>query len=246
MKKIIKNLKETMRNLLKKGAMKQTFTIFICIILAISSVLIFVIPYKLSKKEKSMSELENTECTEINTTLLSEERVTETTTAIITETTSKKENTTIPKENLTTQKEVTTKKNPIETTVITTTQAKLPNNSVFYLSDYERKVVECIVMGESGGESYHSQVLVAQCILNGCKKEGVQPSVLRTKYRYSGWHNNPTNSVKKAVSDVFDNGYKLTNEPILYFYAPALCTSAWHESQRFVIELDGQRFFAPW
>lgn len=116
----------------------------------------------------------------------------------------------------------------------------------FYLSDYERKITECIVMGESGAESYEGQVLVAQCILNGCIKENVQPSKLRSLYQYFGWKENPTDSVKKAVSAVFDDGYKVTDEFILYFYAPYGSKGGWHETQRFVIEEGGHRFFAGW
>lgn len=116
----------------------------------------------------------------------------------------------------------------------------------FYLSDYERRVVECMVMGESGNQPYDGQVLVAQCILNACLKDGLQPSEVRTRYKYSGWHNNPSDSVKEAVSAVFDDGYKVTDEFILYFYAPKYCNSKWHESQRFVIEVGGHRFFAEW
>lgn len=116
----------------------------------------------------------------------------------------------------------------------------------FYLSDYERRVVECMVMGESGNQPYDGQVLVAQCILNACLKDGLQPLEVRTRYKYSGWHNNPSDSVKEAVSAVFDDGYKVTDEFILYFYAPKYCNSKWHESQRFVIEVGGHRFFAEW
>lgn len=116
----------------------------------------------------------------------------------------------------------------------------------FYLSDYERRVVECMVMGESGNQPYDGQVLVAQCILNACLKDNLQPSEVRTRYKYSGWHNNPSDSVKNAVSAVFDDGYKVTDEFILYFYAPKYCNSKWHESQRFVIEVGGHRFFAEW
>jgi len=98
-------------------------------------------------------------------------------------------------------------------------------------------------MGEAGAEPYEGQVLVAQCILNGCLKEDVQPSELRKMYKYSGFKKNATESVKKAVRDVFDDGFKITDEPILYFYAHKLCKSKWHESQCFVLELDNQRFF---
>ena len=115
---------------------------------------------------------------------------------------------------------------------------------VFVLSDYERRVAECIVMGESGGEPYDGQVLVAQCLLNACLKEDIQPSVARIKYGYAGWNNSPSNSVKSAVSKVFDQGYKITEECILYFYAPVYGITGWHESQKFVIEIGGHRFFA--
>ena len=116
----------------------------------------------------------------------------------------------------------------------------------FYLSDQERYIVECIVMGEAGGEPYEGQVLVAQCILNGCIKEDVQPSKLRKMYRYSGYRTNVTQSVKKAVSAVFDDGYKITEEPILYFYAPKHSKGKWHETQCFVMEVGGHRFFKEW
>lgn len=140
----------------------------------------------------------------------------------------------------------------IEETVPETEPKKEDNELVvedeptFYLSDYERRIVECMVMGESGNQPYDGQVLVAQCVLNACLKDGLQPSEVRTKYKYSGWHNNPSDSVKEAVSAVFDDGHKVTDEFILYFYAPKYCNSKWHESQRFVIEVGGHRFFAEW
>ena len=119
----------------------------------------------------------------------------------------------------------------------------IKDEPIFHLTDYERWVAECIVMGESGGESYEGQILVAQCILNACLKNDIQPSEVKTKYKYSGWKENPTKSVKKAVSVVFDLGEKIVDEPILYFYAPSLCESKWHETQIFIVESGGHRFF---
>lgn len=116
----------------------------------------------------------------------------------------------------------------------------------YELSDYERHVVESMVMGEAEGESYNGKLLVAQCILNAAIKDNIPPSVVRTKYKYSGWNENPNDDVKNAVSEVFDYGYKVTEEPILYFYAPRWCTSAWHETQRHVITEGGHKFFALW
>lgn len=118
---------------------------------------------------------------------------------------------------------------------------------VFYeLSDHERWVVEAMVMGEAEGESYTGKLLVAQCILNAALKDDIPPSEVRIRYKYSGWNENPSEDVKNAVSEVFDYGYKVTEEPILYFYAPKWCTSAWHETQRHVITEGGHKFFALW
>lgn len=116
----------------------------------------------------------------------------------------------------------------------------------FYLSDYERWVVECIVMGEAKGEPYEGQVLVAQCILNACIRDDLQPSEVREEYQYSGWDDEPSQSVKDAVSKVFDKGYRETDEFVLYFYAPEYVDSEWHETQKFVREVGGHRFFAEW
>ena len=135
---------------------------------------------------------------------------------------------------------------PVETEPPVVEIEPIINEPVFELSEYERWVVECMVMGESGGEPYDGQVLVAQCILNACRKEGILPSEVRVEYKYSGWNEQPTDSVKQAVSAVFDDGYTVTDEPILYFYAPRWCNSKWHETQRFVIEVGGHRFFTEW
>lgn len=136
------------------------------------------------------------------------------------------------------------KAEPIETETISVEPPI--TNSQFYLDDYERWVVECMVMGEAGGESYEGQILVAQCILNACELDGLTPSEVIVEFQYSGWNDYPSDSVKKAVSAVFDEGYKITDEPILYFYAPNLCDSEWHETQRFVISEGCHRFFARW
>lgn len=116
--------------------------------------------------------------------------------------------------------------------------------AVFYaLTPEQRTLIEQVVSAESRGEPYDGQVAVAQCILNACLKDGITPEKAIKKYKYTSARVEPTASVKEAVAAVFDRGEGITEEPIMYFYAPALVNSKWHESQIFVIEIANHRFF---
>lgn len=99
-------------------------------------------------------------------------------------------------------------------------------------------------MAESGGESYKGQMLVAQCILNAAEIDGIRPPQVIKKYVYAKSRPEPSDSVKQAVSAVFDKGETVTDEPIVYFYAPARVKSKFHESQKFVLQEGGHKFFA--
>jgi spore germination cell wall hydrolase CwlJ-like protein len=114
----------------------------------------------------------------------------------------------------------------------------------YNLTETERDLVERVVMAESGGESYKGQMLVAQCILNACEIDGIRPAEVIRKYVYAKARPEPSDSVKRAVSAVFDKGEQVTDEPIVYFYAPALVRSEFHESQRFVLAEGNHKFFA--
>lgn len=111
------------------------------------------------------------------------------------------------------------------------------------LTPQERDLVERVVMAESGGESYKGQMLVAQCILNACEIDGIRPAEAVKRYSYAKSRPEPSESVKLAVSAVFDKGETVTDEPILYFYAPALVKSEFHESQIFCLREGGHKFF---
>lgn len=113
----------------------------------------------------------------------------------------------------------------------------------YNLTDTERDLVERVVMAESGGESYKGQMLVAQCILNACEIDGIRPAKVIKKYVYAKARPEPSDSVKRAVSAVFDKGETVTDEPVVYFYAPALVRSEFHESQRFALTEGNHKFF---
>jgi spore germination cell wall hydrolase CwlJ-like protein len=114
----------------------------------------------------------------------------------------------------------------------------------YSLTDEERNLVESVVMAEAGGEDYDGQRLVAQCILNACILEEKRPDEIVIDYQYTKNRPEPSESVKQAVAAVFVNYDVVTEENILVFYAPRWCTSEWHESQQFVLEHGGHRFFA--
>lgn len=114
----------------------------------------------------------------------------------------------------------------------------------FPMSDEERDLVERVVMAEAGGETYAGQMAVAQCILNACTHGTIRPGEAVEVYGYASPAATASQSVRDAVAAVFDTGYTVTKEPIMFFYAPKYATSKWHESQTFVIELGDHRFFA--
>lgn len=114
------------------------------------------------------------------------------------------------------------------------------------LTDSDRDTLERLVMGEAGGEGYIGAALVAQCIRDTMVYKGASSvEQVRTGYGYSGsLSREPNETVKKACAYIFDQGGMAVKHKVFYFYAPALCTSTWHESQHFVVEHHGHRFFS--
>lgn len=113
----------------------------------------------------------------------------------------------------------------------------------YALTAAERDEIERVVMAEAGSEPYIGQMAVAQCILNACEQENERPAEIVRRYGYTDERPEPSYKVKSAVSDVFDAGETVTDAKILFFYAPALVSSEWHESQTYVCTIGGHRFF---
>ena len=114
---------------------------------------------------------------------------------------------------------------------------------VYPLDEDEYDLMCRVVMGESGGEPFQGQLAVAQCILNACRIEDKRPVEIIEEYQYTTWRPDPSESVKAAVSAVFDDGVTVFDDDVLYFYAPAQITSDWHETKELVTEIGGHRFF---
>ena len=113
----------------------------------------------------------------------------------------------------------------------------------YELSEEERAIVESVVMAEAGAEPYIGKMAVAQCPLDACISEHERPAEIVKSFGYTEKRPEPNEDVKRAVSAVFGRGEVATDAEILYFYAPALVSSAWHESQTYVCTIGGHRFF---
>jgi hypothetical protein len=113
----------------------------------------------------------------------------------------------------------------------------------YKLTEEERWVVASVVTAEAAGEPYMGKVAVAQCILQACENDGIRPTEAVVTYRYAKSRPEPTEEAMRAVEAVFDRGEVATDEPIIYFYAPALVYSEWHETQVYVMTISGHKFF---
>ena len=116
----------------------------------------------------------------------------------------------------------------------------------YELSHAERELICEVVMAESGGEPYLGQMAVAQCILNAAKNDNIRPAEVIEEYQYTSDRKPPSESVRDAVSAVFDRGEVAVEADILWFYAPALVTETpWHETQNYICTIAGHKFCAP-
>ena len=118
------------------------------------------------------------------------------------------------------------------------------------LTEDDRWFIESVVAGECANEPYEGKLAVAQCYFDAMIKDGLTAHEVKEVYQYAGWNPDLDKQNRKmyievmdAVHDIFDMGQFVTEKPILFFYAPKWCTSEWHESQEFEMEIGGHRFF---
>lgn len=116
------------------------------------------------------------------------------------------------------------------------------------LTQSDRDLLERLVMGEAGNQGYIGAALVAQAIRDTMYYRNVNSvQAVRDMYKYSGSISKaPNQDVLDAVSYIFDEGGYAVRHKVYYFYAPKAVRSSWHESQCFVIEYKGHRFFSTW
>ena len=113
----------------------------------------------------------------------------------------------------------------------------------YELTDKERLTLAQVVEAEAAGEPDAGKVAVAQCILQSCEDDSIRPDVAVRKYGYSSERPTASQESLDAVQAVFDFGEVATAEPIKYFYAPDKTKSKWHETQDYVLTINGHKFF---
>ena len=134
--------------------------------------------------------------------------------------------------------------------ILNLTMVEYSHPPFFNLTETDRKTIQYIVAGEAKGEPMEGKMAVAQCILHGMVKSGWTAEKVRIEYQYSGWDDELENvnpeawaEVVEAVSRVFDDGELISDKPILYFYAPNVVSSSWHESLNHAVTIGGHKFF---
>ena len=119
------------------------------------------------------------------------------------------------------------------------------NGGAIKITGAERELLERLVMGEAGCEGYEGACLVAQTIRDFMLYKGYTTvESVRTSCKYSGsLKREPNKNVKDAVAFIFDEGGYAVRHKIFYFYAFKNTKSSWHETNPFVIQHRGHRFF---
>ena len=110
------------------------------------------------------------------------------------------------------------------------------------LSAYDRAKLERLVMGEAGSTGFVGASLVAQTIrdtMNMCGSSSIDYIISEYKY-YGSTAGEPNQTVKEAVSYIFDDNGSAVPHRILCFYTG---TSEWHETQNFIVGYGTMRFF---
>jgi hypothetical protein len=105
----------------------------------------------------------------------------------------------------------------------------------------------CRVITAEGGTDREVCMGVAQALYNACEKHEwlYSPTEMLGKYRYTSPADWVSDEAKDACVEIFLNGN--TYDPVgnaTVFYAPKYCDSLWHESQNFICEISGVRFFS--
>ena len=112
----------------------------------------------------------------------------------------------------------------------------------FNLSESEKYDIACVVMGEFGGGGFTGCALIAQAIRDAMQTYGYSANDALVNMGYYGYNGSPNYDSYDAIDYIF-SGNAAVQHRILYMNNTY---SAWHESQNFICEYQGVRFFDAW
>lgn len=116
------------------------------------------------------------------------------------------------------------------------------------LTTENRYYVEHLVMGEAGNQGFIGAALVAQTIRDTMVDENCYDVLkIKKEHAYAGSLDyEPNEDVLNAVAFIFDRGGMAVQHRLIYFYAPELVSSDFHESQMFIVTYGSHKFFDRW
>lgn len=134
---------------------------------------------------------------------------------------------------------------------------EVSNGRTISMSSEDRKWLEKLVEAEATGESYEGKVAVATVIANRVESSSFPNSVIGVIkagngrfHQFSPWDDgriykiNPTNSTKRAVASVFDNGVRNLPSNTTYFAVESIAFDNWiGKTREYVKTIGGHAFF---
>ena len=125
--------------------------------------------------------------------------------------------------------------------------SSVASGDIIILSPEDRQLIAGIIAGEVDPYDEFGCQLLAQTLRDNWLRCGCSSAAeVQSCCQYDGYKPFTTDCIEQAISTIFDNGGSVVEGRVYFMYAPALCQSDWHESQRFVVEHGGVRYFGTW
>ena len=118
------------------------------------------------------------------------------------------------------------------------------NPEPIYLTEDDRYLIAKTIMREFGDGGYMACCLQAQAFRDAMVLSKASAEYTYHYFQYDAYPlvKEPSSECYEAVDYIFDGNMAVPHR-VLYMYAPEYVYSGWHESQTFVVEYNGIRFF---
>lgn len=116
---------------------------------------------------------------------------------------------------------------------------------VIHLDDSDRELAAKIIMREFGDGGFEACCLQAQALRDAMIFSRSSLEQIYHFFQYDAYSIDytPNRDCYDAIDYIFESGGLAVPHRILVMYNPAHATSTWHETQVFVVDYDGVRYF---